>query len=195
VSGRWDGTSSYDDLAGAAPSGAALLDWYDTGAQALVAALVAAPEDLEALVFLRDAPPPRLFWARRQLHETTIHRIDATAGAEQRTPFAAECGISVDHALDGLDELLVGNATRRKWPLRSTPAVRLAVAPVDSASRWVLTIGADQVTTTVGDESADTTFRGTAAQLYLGLWNRGAEIAVIGDPKLLQQWRAQMRVL
>ena len=35
-----------------------------------------APVDLEAFVFLNDAPAPRQFWARRQCHETTIHAVD-----------------------------------------------------------------------------------------------------------------------
>ena len=55
------------------------LDWLGDGAIDLVTALVRAPDDLEAPVFLHDAPAPREFWARRQCHETTIHAVDALA--------------------------------------------------------------------------------------------------------------------
>jgi hypothetical protein len=62
------------------------LDWLADGAIDLVAALVRAPEDLAAPVFLHDAPAPREFWARRQCHETTIHAVDALAAHLGRLP-------------------------------------------------------------------------------------------------------------
>ena len=45
-----------------------------------------APDDVEALVFLNDAPAPREFWARRQCHETTMHAVDALAASLGRPP-------------------------------------------------------------------------------------------------------------
>ena len=68
------------------------LEWLEDGVIDLVGAIVQAPEDLEAPVFLRDAPPPREFWARRQCHETTIHAVDAVAAALGRFPRAADAG-------------------------------------------------------------------------------------------------------
>ena len=56
-----------------------LLPWFRAGAEKLIATLSEAPEDLQAFVFLKGAPPARQFWARRQAHETTIHRVDALA--------------------------------------------------------------------------------------------------------------------
>src|SRR4249919_2994623 len=53
------------------------LDWLRDGAIELAQTIHDAPDDLEALVFLRDAPPAKRFWGRRQCHETTIHAIDA----------------------------------------------------------------------------------------------------------------------
>src|SRR6478609_1542286 len=54
-----------------------VLGWFDDGATALLQAVVDAPDDLDAFVFLKEAPPARLFWTRRQCHETTIHAVDA----------------------------------------------------------------------------------------------------------------------
>jgi uncharacterized protein (TIGR03083 family) len=73
------GDTGHDTAASQAEAGAAasLLDWYDHGLAALVDTVQATPEDAKAMVFLRDAPPPRRFWARRQAHETTIHSVDA----------------------------------------------------------------------------------------------------------------------
>src|SRR5262245_13029807 len=56
------------------------------GAAELAAALRSAPEDLEAMTFLNDAPAPRLFWARRQAHETTVHAVDGLAAQLGRMP-------------------------------------------------------------------------------------------------------------
>ena len=60
--------------------------WLRDGGLRLIKALQEAPEDLEAPVFLKNAPDPRHFWARRQCHETTIHSIDAQSAALGRMP-------------------------------------------------------------------------------------------------------------
>ena len=43
-------------------------------------------------------------------------------------------------------------------------------------------------------DHADATFSGTAAQLYLGLWNRGDEVTATGRPDMLDRWRTVQRV-
>ena len=65
---------------GAGPDDAELADWLRQGCAALVAALGAAPADLECWSFL-PAPSPLAMWARRQAHETAIHRVDAELAA------------------------------------------------------------------------------------------------------------------
>jgi hypothetical protein len=44
------------------------------------------------------------------------------------------------------------------------------------------------------DREPDAVLTGTAAELYLGLWNRGDEIAVTGADGLLGLWRERVRV-
>jgi hypothetical protein len=44
---------------------ASLLDWYAQGLADLIDTLRVTAEDAKAMVFLRDTPPPRRFWARR----------------------------------------------------------------------------------------------------------------------------------
>ena len=58
--------------------------WLIDGAQPLVDALRAAPDDLAVMTFLKAAPPARAFWARRQCHETTVHALDALSALEAR---------------------------------------------------------------------------------------------------------------
>jgi len=166
---------------------------FDEGEQRLVAALRAAPDDLKAPVFLLDAPAPRAFWARRQAHETTIHGVDALAARLGRTPTSVECDIPARVALDGIDELLLGFVPRGAsgWETSMTIAVR----PTDSPRRWSLTIGPNRVVAAAHDlPDATAVLVGTAAQLYLGLWNRGDEIASVGDSDALAMWRAIERV-
>ena len=53
-----------------------LLDWFRAGHAALAETLAAADPALECATFMA-APSALAFWARRQAHETAIHRADA----------------------------------------------------------------------------------------------------------------------
>src|SRR6185312_4915460 len=102
-----------------APAGfGARLRWLVDGAATLVDALAAAPRDLRALRFLSDAPPARAFWARRQAHETTIHRVDAAAARQGRPLKPDDFDLDPALAADGLDELLTGFLPRNSSRLR-----------------------------------------------------------------------------
>jgi uncharacterized protein (TIGR03083 family) len=203
---------------------ATLLDWFAAGAAGLQAALSAAPEDLRTAVFLKDAPAPRVFWARRQTHETTIHAADALSARLGRLPTAAEVGVDIAVALDGIDELLTGFITRRSSRLRldvpgsaelgsgAEPGGAAAaggvadgpgsgasvlVAPTDADAAWSITLSADPPVTARGadpDREPDVVLTGSAAALYLGLWNRGDEIAATGADELLGLWRERVRI-
>ena len=45
-----------------------------------------------------------------------------------------------------------------------------------------------------GGSAADAVFGGTAAQVYLGLWNRGTEITSAGRTDVLDRWHRVQRV-
>ena len=174
--------------------------WLREGAAALVGALREAPADLEAFVFLKNAPSPRDFWARRQCHETTMHAVDVLSARVGRLPTAheaAQVGVSHELALDGIDELLTGFLPRRSSRLRSDQPLRLAVRPVDADLAWVVEVGEEPPVTTRHTSSlpadADVAFSGTSEELYLGLWNRGEEL-VASDAEVLRRWREAVRV-
>lgn len=172
-----------------------LAEWSRAGSAELLRTLAAAEPDVAAFVFLNDAGPPREFWARRQAHESTIHAVDALAAALGRVPTAAETGIATRAAVDGIDEILCGFFTRGRSKLYHDRPVAVRVAPVDAPQRWTLRAGPDAtVTERSADPPADVTFTGTAAQLYLGLWNRGDELTATGDTSLLERWRAVQHV-
>jgi len=179
----------------AAPDDGSLLPWFVEGSSALIRALQAAPDDLQAFVFLKNAPPPALFWARRQAHETTIHRVDAQAARLGRMPSTAEAAIPTPLAVDGLDELLTGFVPRRSSRLRTDEPFRTVIAATDAPAAWTVSVSADPPVVTEGaDPAAQSHVTGTAAALYLGLWNRGDDVAENGTVDLLGHWRDQVRV-
>ncbi|MDT0303500.1 maleylpyruvate isomerase N-terminal domain-containing protein [Streptomonospora wellingtoniae] len=174
--------------------------WFSAGLDDLVATLRAAPDDAEAPVFLKDAPRPRLFWARRQAHETTIHSVDALAASLGGPPPTADVPVTPALAADGIDELLCGFLPRRRSTLRSLEPRTVVVRCADTGHSWSVRISEEPAVAAAGTtalaaaERPDAVFGGTAAQLYLALWNRAFEVAVDGLAELVEQWRTQVRV-
>jgi uncharacterized protein (TIGR03083 family) len=206
------------ELLAGGPQDAGLLDWYRAGHAALVSALTEADPDLACYYFL-DAPSPRAFWARRQAHETAMHRVDAElAAGRQPTPVGAQFGA------DGLDELIMGFFGRDAEQLadaqRAGGRRTLQVvandaggyggssprASTDTGGAWHLELTRDgrlacavqRGTVQGGTGAADCTLTGPAAGLYLLLWNRAdpaaASVAVSGDASVLAAWQQEMHV-
>jgi uncharacterized protein (TIGR03083 family) len=166
--------AEHQGLAAADPVG-----WLRDGADRLSTTINAAPDDLSALVFLADAPPPRQFWARRQCHETTIHAVDALSARLGRYPRASDTWIGRELAVDGIDELLTGFLPRPRSELRTEEPLTIAVLPEDAEQRWLIALSAQRPVTArgLGDEEADVVLRGSAVALYLTLWNRSDEVS------------------
>ena len=188
-----DGPPEEEILAGGADD-AELLAWFRAGHAALVQTLAAADPALECATFMA-APSPLAFWARRQAHETAIHRADAESVG----------GTTPDYepafAADGIDELIMGFGRRRKYAPAAGPADggRLRVLAADTADAWLVEAREGRLQPrrdTAGE--AECTLSGPASGVYLYLWNRAdaarAAITVTGDPALLAAWQASVRV-
>jgi uncharacterized protein (TIGR03083 family) len=179
---------SWPDLAVFWPEDDDLVSWYlETNAN-LVQVLEAAPLDLDCPTFL-PAPSPLAMWARRQAHETAVHRFDA------QDALGSAVGFEPGFAADGLDELLIGFAPRRNsFPVEETQ--HMIVHSNDTDDTWNLTIQPDGITTVRGDGPADATLTGDASDLYLVLWNRSqdAAISVSGKSELLDAWHGHSPV-
>ena len=180
--------------------------WLAQGADALTATSESVPEDVRAMVFLKDAPAPRVFWARRQCHETTIHAADAVAASLGRPPVPGDVGWIDDAvALDGIDELLTGFVTRGRARFAGAGPRAFEVRPEGGARRWAVEIGADGAVRTrrtgstaeraAGADDGDRAgLEGSAVGLYLALWNRAAPGAVDDPSGVLDLWRRHARV-
>ncbi|MEU6931331.1 maleylpyruvate isomerase family mycothiol-dependent enzyme [Streptomyces sp. NPDC046385] len=166
--------------------GDALLTYTREGHARLVEALRDAPEDLVCWTFL-PASSPRAFWARRQTHETTVHRADAES-ALSSGPGPVDPVI----AADGIDELLRGFHGRDRSRVRTDGPRTLRVRATDSGDVWTVHLSPEVPRTETGaDGPADCELSGPADRLYLTLWNRLPQdtVTVTGDAGLARLWR------
>lgn len=166
-----------------------LLDWFDQGAGALVDALSTAPDDLACWTFL-DAPSPRAFWARRQAHETSIHRVDAEFAAVV-SPEAFPGAL----ALDGTDEVLRAFITRPRRGPRNDVPVALGVAIDDR--HWLVRFDSESTTTTTDPpDGADVVVRGDPDPVYRWVWNRAedSEVEITGDAGVAATFRRTVHI-
>jgi len=141
------------------------MEWLRDGAIELVEALTRAPQE---------------FWARRACHQSTLRAVDALAAVFGRPPEAAETWIAVDIAVDGIDEVLTGFATRPTSRLRCDEESVLVAAPDDVPDWWLVRVGPRPAVAQHGAGPrpevpvADWELGGTAVGLYLALWDRSA---------------------
>ncbi|MFE6891221.1 maleylpyruvate isomerase family mycothiol-dependent enzyme [Streptomyces sp. NPDC057694] len=170
-----------------------LLDWYREGHHRLVDTLAKAPLDLECFAFL-PAPSPLAFWARRQAHETTVHRVDAESALERPSGDASD-SITGEFAADGIDELLTGFHARARSRMRSDTPRLLRVRATDTDVTWTVRItqGPPDAERGAAGE-AECEVSGPAARLYLALWNRQPFPDVTGDESLAALWRERSAV-
>lgn len=180
-----------EDIVGTWPADADLIDWFREGHRRLVHTLASAPPDLDCVTFLA-APSPLAMWARRQAHETAIHRVDAESSGTTITKFHPA------FAADGIDELLSCFITRprpRLVPKVSSPR-SIQVHTTDTGDDWHIQIGLEDVVTSRRSGPADCTITGAAGDLYLLLWNRRSDagISVDGDRNLLTLWREGVQI-
>ena len=183
-----------DEVVGTWPADTELAGWLARGCDDLVAALTEAPDALECWTFL-PAPSPLAMWARRQAHETAIHRVDTQLAAGlPLSPWTAA------FAADGIDELLSLFVPRRSTALRADPPLTLAVCCADVDASWLLRLDEHGVTTTPHTGSdrdgANCTVRGRAGDLYPALWNRaGADhLTVTGDRAVLSRFSEGVQI-
>lgn len=181
-------TESWPGLAVFWPDDDDLIDWYlETNANLVVALESASPSD-ELPTFL-PAPSPLAMWARRQAHETAVHRYDAQKAA------GAGSGYDPVFASDGIDELLVGFAPRgNQFPIATTRT--MAVHASDTDDYWHVTMAPDGITTRRDVVPSEVALVGDASDLYLTLWNRGdsTRIAIDGDRDILEAWHEGHRI-
>jgi uncharacterized protein (TIGR03083 family) len=180
----------FEATTGPNPSDAELVEWLRQGHLDLVAALTSASPDVQCWSFLA-APSPLAFWARRQAHETSIHRVDAELAARH-----SPTSVSPPFAADGLDELLTGFVVRRKLDPATESTRAVVFSCLDADTAWRMTVDGETIAAEAvgcaegadGADGADCVVRGTASDLYHALWRRrGLDgIEIMGDAAVLE---------
>lgn len=149
-----------------------LVDWYAGTASALLAALqaVSPEEPVPNFTHLNERAE---FFARRQMHETTVHTVDAAQALGLEEP---DWQVPPDIAADGVDEVLQVFFPRmtslgRRPDVRS----RIRLIAIDTRQEWVVGPGSSDSLPPLQlhpSYHSDATVHGTAADLYLALWHR-----------------------
>jgi uncharacterized protein (TIGR03083 family) len=167
-----------------------LRDWFADGHAGLVRTLAGANPDLDCWTF-QPAPSPLAFWARRQVHETAMHRVDAETAAGLPTTVQPEL------AADGVDELLTGFLPYNRR-LRQDDERTVAIRATDTDTHWLLRIGPGRAHTerVAGPVDAEAVVSGPAEALYLALWNRKplTGVTISGDRSLMEGWSKAVQV-
>jgi uncharacterized protein (TIGR03083 family) len=185
------GPDELPKVAGPLPQDDALLDWFREGHARLVATLEEADPDTSCWSFL-PAPSPLAFWARRQAHETGIHRADAESPG-------GPSGITAFHpdlATDGLDELLTGFYGDGGPARDDDPPRSLFVRAVDTEAGWLVRLNGGAARHEGIPPQVDCVVEGPASDLFLLLWNRRPAdgLAVSGDRSVLGLWRDSSKI-
>jgi uncharacterized protein (TIGR03083 family) len=165
------------------PGDVGLLAWFTEGVPLLADALESAGPDARVWSWTADATSG--FWARRQAHETSIHRYDAQLAAGRPLP--------PDGALaaDGIDELLEVLPYRptQRHPGGDGETVHLHCT--DRDGEWLVRLLPVSIEVTRAHAKGDVAVRGAASDLFLYLYGRvGSDaLEVFGDADLLALFR------
>ena len=170
-----------------APPPADRPDWVEAGAAALVDALTTAGPSAPAWSWTGDRTAG--FWARRQAHETAVHRVDAELAAGAVTPVPASL------AADGIDELFTMMAPRPVEPATVAATGTMHVHRTDGDGEWLVRLTDEGIVVAREHAKGDVAVRGGASDLLLFLYNRASDepLEVFGDVAQAQRWRDLLR--
>jgi len=170
-------------------------DWMASRLDRLVGALRDAPGEELVWNFGPDSPSSVDFWCRRQVHETSIHRVDAELAAgvpvsSLEPDIAADTvseAFTIFRFADVTDDGLLASASE---PGGAGPAtIHLHATDVDGAE-WTLDTAARTITRR--HAKGDVAIRGTAWALARWCWGRPVEgeVEVFGDARAAETWRS-----
>ena len=168
--------------------------WLAEGAAALAGALRTAGPD--APLWTPVPGGNASFYARRFMHETAIHRADATLALGERYR------LDSDIALDAVDEWMQLGALPMHFEIH--PQMRELLGPgrtlhfhatdtaPEAAAEWLVDLTGDAITWRRAHEKAAVAVRGPLTDLLLVIYKRrpaaGPGIEVLGDAQLLDFW-------
>ena len=170
-----------------------LLPWWDDTLATFLAELQTKGPDEPTWVFSPDVPSTAAFWARRQAHETAIHRLDAEHAHAGSAEASAVPSLVFDseHAADGIAELLelMFPHVQQHFPVEREGTVLFHAA--DAGRAWLVRLvpGAPPEVGPTDEIEADAAVVGTADAVYRAAWRRPSTAVVTGDRTLVESLR------
>lgn len=166
-----------------APPDDDLIDWFERGAQTLVATLDEVDPD-ETVWNWSRGPQVASFWSRRMAQETAIHRWDGENAHGIATPIDREL------AVDGIDELFDVFMQSGRLPKEVALGGSLHLHATDGEGEWLVTLADGRADVTREHAKGDAAVRGTASDLLLFVWNRipASSLDVFGDDDVVRRW-------
>jgi uncharacterized protein (TIGR03083 family) len=163
-------------------------EWLRSGGRSLVETLRVA--DPDESMWAWGADQHVRFWARRQLHETLVHRIDLE--------LAKGAASSVDPAiaLDAVDEFLENLKSDRDVAVRARPthngSERLEIRSADSTKRWSVELTADGYEFVDSSSEPDAVLIAEPEELLAAVLRRRpveeCNVVIEGDETLVDHW-------
>jgi uncharacterized protein (TIGR03083 family) len=182
-----DEATEADVLAGGPPD-AELIAAYRAGHADLLSTLRGAAPDAACATFM-PAPSPLAFWARRQAHETAIHRVDAELAGGAASPIADRL------AADGIDEWLHLLSLRPQAAPLAGHGETLHLHCTDVAGEWLVRLGEAGPEIEAIHAKGDVAVRGPASDLLLVLLRRAdpGTVEVLGSRPVLDGFLERVR--
>lgn len=160
-------------------------EWLRAGAAKLLDAVADVGPENHVWTWAEDTRA--IFWLRRILHESVVHRADAAFTVVR------DYTVPVDVAVDGVTEwleILTSHATEAIGHGLGGTGQTLHFHATDGGE-WLIRRTPDGPTLTNEHVKGDVAVRAPAADLLLLLYGRipMSEVEVFGDPDLLTHWR------
>lgn len=168
-----------------APAGAAVLDWYDGQARALLGALRSA--DPGALTTSAVGEQPVEFWFRRQTHEVAVHLWDIRHAYLGPNADPIDPAVAADGILEWAEFIAPSFVGRSGGIPEGLRGARLDLNDGDTVRRMLVTT--DTVALADADDPPGATIHGSTSDLLLALWHRVplSQLTVTGDGELARQ--------
>jgi uncharacterized protein (TIGR03083 family) len=170
--------------------GQELMDWFRERRDELVDTLSTRSPDTASWTWHEEHQNAG-FWYRRMAQEAAVHRVDVESGYDAVTP------VDTSLAVDGIDEVLDWFLSYQAEDVGADGPGRGTVAIRTGDQIWRVTLTPDAVDLARDPGPAEALVSGEPSELYLWLWGRRPDAAVMveGDQDLLAGLRARLHVV